>query len=36
MAAERPSTRAIVRTVFVVVLAALTLYVIYRLREPLS
>jgi predicted PurR-regulated permease PerM len=36
MSAERPSSRTIVRTVAIVVIAALSLYVIYLLRRPLS
>ena len=36
MAAERPSTRAILRIVLIVVLAAIALYVVYRLRRPIS
>ena len=36
MAAERVSTRIIVRTVCIVVIAALTLYIMYRLRRPIS
>jgi predicted PurR-regulated permease PerM len=36
MATDRFSTRTIVRTVTVVIVAALTLYVMYRLRKPIS
>lgn len=36
MAADRPTNRAILRTVVIVVLAALALYVTYRLRRPLA
>ena len=36
MSAEGPSTRAILRIVLIVILAALALYVIYRVRKPLS
>jgi predicted PurR-regulated permease PerM len=32
----QPTTRLIVRTVLIVVTAALTLYILYRLRKPLS
>jgi predicted PurR-regulated permease PerM len=36
MPVERPSARAILRTVLIVVLVVLTLYVIYLLRGPIS
>ncbi|MEO8091088.1 MAG: AI-2E family transporter [bacterium] len=36
MNAERLTTRVVTRTVVIVVVAALTLYIIYRLREPIS
>ena len=36
MSSESPSNRAIVRTVVIVVLAALALYILYRLRKPIS
>ena len=36
MNAERLTTRIVVRTVVIVVVAALTLYIIYRLRKPIS
>jgi len=36
MSFERSSTRVILRTVGIVVVAALTLYVMYRLRRPIS
>src|SRR5688500_16192778 len=36
MAIEGPSTRAVARTLAIVVLAALALYLMYRLREPIS
>ncbi|MGI9021104.1 MAG: AI-2E family transporter [Solirubrobacterales bacterium] len=36
MRTEGPSTRAVVRTVVVIVLAALAIYIIYRLRKPIS
>jgi predicted PurR-regulated permease PerM len=36
MASDGPSTRSIARTVLIVVLAALAIYILYRLRKPLS
>ena len=36
MAPDTPSTRTILRTVLIVILAALALYVLYRVRKPLS
>ncbi len=36
MASDRPSTRTIMRIVLLVVLAALALYILYRVRKPLS
>ena len=36
MAIERPYTRLILRTVLIVVLAALAIYIVYRLRKPIS
>ena len=36
MSPEAPSTRAIMRTVLIVILAALALYILYRVRKPLS
>jgi predicted PurR-regulated permease PerM len=36
MAIERPTTRTILRMVLTVVLSALALYVLYRLRRPIS
>jgi predicted PurR-regulated permease PerM len=36
MSRQNLSTRSVVRTVMIVVLAALALYIVYRLRKPLS